>query len=37
MPQTSVFFVAVGPVGTAVKFISGDGSLHGCFFSSGFS
>jgi hypothetical protein len=32
MPQTSVFFVAVVPVGTAVKFILGDGSLHGASF-----
>ena len=32
MPQTSVSFVAVVPVGTAVKFISGDGSLHGASF-----
>ena len=29
MPKINVFFVAVVPVGTAVKFISVDGSLHG--------
>jgi hypothetical protein len=34
MPQTTVFFAPVAPSGTAVKFISGEGSLHSAYFSS---